>query len=564
VIITRVPIRIRGLGVSLLALSVPMVGDATQAPVQIQGCPYQVSYLSVGLDQAMPGRVARHAESDARLFVDFLREQVERESRPDQTCQVSQSGTVLTGERATKEAVREAFEREARKARPADLFAFFYGGISMVTNDGTRVPLASPEGCADLGPRCAVELRELKQWLDRVGAVNQLIVTEMGETAAFFKEFVSVTSESDPALADVLKRNRVVIAPARYGIESQAAGGGYLLAMLRETDFPLLKGPFTTDGRARLELALAAAQLRLEPILTGTDGQSYARVFYEREFMEYLLASPYIQGQMRSEVIPRIAAEADRRPGTGATNRALVIGTNVYAANSSWSELRNPVLDATTIAETLRTDYGFQVTLLVNADKTTILTALKDLQDMPYEPTDQVLIFFAGHGYFDERSQMGMLVASDSRSLATDRFQESYVDFARLQGFIDAIPAEHVLLMLDVCFGGAFSGRIGESGLRGDPMYENLSRDELVARKLRYRTRWYVTSGGREYVPDGRPGQHSPFARRVIDALRRRGGDDGILTLAELTSAIETIRPEPRVGAFGSNEPGSDFLFVAR
>jgi hypothetical protein len=77
-------------------------------------------------------------------------------------------------------------------------------------------------------------------------------------------------------------------------------------------------------------------------------------------------------------------------------------------------------------------------------------------------------------------------------------------------------------------------------------------------------TRKYLTSGSKEYVPDGRPGEHSPFARKLLDALRNYGGDDKILTLEEISTYVEKVSPQPRLGEFGINEPGSDFLFMVK
>jgi hypothetical protein len=91
-----------------------------------------------------------------------------------------------------------------------------------------------------------------------------------------------------------------------------------------------------------------------------------------------------------------------------------------------------------------------------------------------------------------------------------------------------------------------------------------MPRDEFIRRTLQFTTRQYLTSGGKQYVPDGRPGHHSPFASRLIDALRKTATSGGILTLAKLKSAVETLDPQPRAGGFGDDEPGSDFLFVAR
>src|SRR5262249_57607812 len=52
---------------------------------------------------------------------------------------------------------------------------------------------------------------------------------------------------------------------------------------------------------------------------------------------------------------------------------------------------------------------------------------------------------------------------------------------------------------------------------------------EFLKRKLKYDARQLLTSGGKEYVPDGIAGHHSPFAARFLDALATRGGPDGIL-----------------------------------
>ncbi len=87
---------------------------------------------------------------------------------------------------------------------------------------------------------------------------------------------------------------------------------------------------------------------------------------------------------------------------------------------------------------------------------------------------------------------------------------------------------------------------------------------EYIKRKLRYKTRKFVTSGGKEYVPDGRPGMHSPFARKLIEALRGEGGSDRVLTIQEIYGYVDKLSPEPRAGDFGSNAPGSEFVFVFR
>ena len=95
-------------------------------------------------------------------------------------------------------------------------------------------------------------------------------------------------------------------------------------------------------------------------------------------------------------------------------------------------------------------------------------------------------------------------------------------------------------------------------------MYTEVTNEEFIQRKQKYKTRLYLTSGGKEYVPDGRPGHHSPFARKFLESLRNYGGNDRILTMNEIIQYIERVEPQPRFGEFGDNEPGSDFLLLVK
>ncbi|MFO0701106.1 MAG: hypothetical protein U0236_17930 [Nitrospira sp.] len=79
---------------------------------------------------------------------------------------------------------------------------------------------------------------------------------------------------------------------------------------------------------------------------------------------------------------------------------------------------------------------------------------------------------------------------------------------------------------------------------------------------MKYKTRRYLTSGGTEYVPDGRPGAHSPFARKLLEALRSYGGKDGYLTIDNIQQYVEKVTPEPRAGSFGAHDPGGDLVLL--
>ncbi len=238
---------------------------------------------------------------------------------------------------------------------------------------------------------------------------------------------------------------------------------------------------------------------------------------------------------------------------------ALIFATNEY---EYWGNLLNPVKDAETIAQDLREIYGFETDLVINATQAQVILKLKEYLQKSYQANDQLLIFFAGHGQFDQTFREGYLVTRDSR--LDDDTKISYLPHSVLRSYVNNINCKHILLMMDVCFGGTFDPLLAAKGVRGEALSEDISPEEFIRRKLSTVTRKYITSGGKEYVPDGTPGQHSPFARKFLEALRSYGGKDQILTLSEVVSYLEKISPEPHAGEFGTNEPGSDFIFVAK
>jgi len=239
-------------------------------------------------------------------------------------------------------------------------------------------------------------------------------------------------------------------------------------------------------------------------------------------------------------------------------DRALIFATNIY---DSFSELVNPVIDATTVAEELQTNYFVQTELMVNPTLKESIEKLREYAKLDYGENDNLLIFFAGHGIYDKVFKEGYVIFRDSKS--DDVAKTSYLSHSNLRTMINNIPCNHVLLVMDVCFGGTFDPLIASRSRAAD-LYAEVNSEEFIQRKKKYKTRLYLTSGGNEYVPDGRPGHHSPFARKFLEALRNYGGSDGILTVNEIIQYVEKVEPQPRYGEFGDNEPGSDFILMVK
>lgn len=243
------------------------------------------------------------------------------------------------------------------------------------------------------------------------------------------------------------------------------------------------------------------------------------------------------------------AVMADRK------DYALLFAINKF---DNWNDLVNPIPDAEAIADELRVRYGFEVEIVRNSEQDEVMTKLREYAQRKYKPQDQLFIFFAGHGVYDEVFGEGFLVARNS--VRNDVSKNTYISHNRIRSNIDNIPCQHIFLTMDACFGGTFDPVLAASRAA---YYEVSNNQEYLVKKLSKKTRKYLTSGSKEYVPDGIPGHHSPFAANFLEALKSNGGEDRILILDEIKLYMERLRTTPRFGSFGTDENGSDFVFVA-
>ena len=238
---------------------------------------------------------------------------------------------------------------------------------------------------------------------------------------------------------------------------------------------------------------------------------------------------------------------------------ALLFATNEYA---TWPPLVNPVPDAKAIAQELQNGFGFETELVTNPTREEIVAKLREYSQKPFGDSDQLFIFFAGHGYYDEVFKQGYIVARDSR--LDDETRGTYESYDNLRSIINAMRTKHILLVMDACYSGTFDHRIGDAVSRGFESYANFSLPDLFANKVKLSTRKYLTSGGKDYVPDGAPGHHSPFAGHLLESLRSYGGNQGFLTFNNILASVDRTNPAPYWGEWGDNEPGSEFFFISK
>jgi hypothetical protein len=132
--------------------------------------------------------------------------------------------------------------------------------------------------------------------------------------------------------------------------------------------------------------------------------------------------------------------------------------------------------------------------------------------------------------------------------------------------YVNRIPSKHVVLIIDACFAGTLDRKIADSGLRGDTsmdIYAHVSLPELIERKEPKRTRRWIASGGKDFVPDGRPGHHSPFIAALLVTLNEAADRKGYATLNDIELGLNTVSPEPRWGDIqDENDAGADFILL--
>ncbi len=513
--------------------------------------------LSIGVNRNPPLSPLRTCETDAVSFADSL---------GSVAASVYKEVTKLTlvGKTASFDAVRDAFHQIIDRSRPEDTFVFFFAGHSTIDTVGDLHLLTRYVTVLDKPDYRGISGIALKTWSSQIQARNQLFVLDAGRTSFDkFRESLEMVKER---IRNLTETNIVMLAVSPWGAEFEKHG---FLSMC------LIEG-LSKDVRSvydREEKRIVSAW-GLETC-TSRIVYEYTAEHFPLKFriQQYVRGNDFILGcriaaedsaALKSERGARIVAPSKQNDGNEPlrerTDYALIFAANTY---EQWSSLTNPINDARTIQEELKDGYGFKTELVENAIQDSILSKLSEYREKKYTEKDQLVVFFAGHGDYDESMKEGYVVAKDSRAIRDDKFRKSLISHSQLRSMVDNLPCKHILVALDVCFGGTFDQRIASSSHRGDE-YEDVTDEKFMERNMKLTTRRYIASGGKNYVPDGRPGQHSPFARKFIEALRSYGGKNRILTIPMIEERVQRVDPEPYAGEFGSNEPGSGFFLRVR
>ncbi len=246
---------------------------------------------------------------------------------------------------------------------------------------------------------------------------------------------------------------------------------------------------------------------------------------------------------------PPVVSLADRIE-SGAKYYGLIIGIDNYQDNAI-SDLENPVKDAEKLYQVLTGYYNFKeenVNLLTDATRAKIMRSMDDLARI-VTPEDNLLIFYAGHGWWDENSSNGYWLPADADEVdKTNWFRNS-----TLVDYLKEIHSKHTLLITDACFGGSIFNMRSAFGNR-EKAYEKLY--ELPSRKA-------MTSGTLTKVPD-----RSSFTRFLIERLEEN--QERYLSSEQLFSSfrLAVINNSDAIPQYGEIEnvgdEGGDFIFLKK
>ena len=252
---------------------------------------------------------------------------------------------------------------------------------------------------------------------------------------------------------------------------------------------------------------------------------------------------------IRIEYNPPVVTLADKI-STESTYYALLIGIDDYT-DRDMEDLENPVRDAEKLYQTLTQRYTFDpenIQILKNPVRTDIINELDRLR-MKVKPSDNLLIFYAGHGYYDEAAQIGYWLPADATMKSTaDWFPNS-----TLVNHLRAIQSKHTLLITDACFAGSIFKSRSVSRAH-EIIYDRIY--ELPSRKA-------MTSGTLTEVPD-----ESPFIKYLIQRLKEN--KETYLSSEELFSSmkmavISNSNVLPQYGDIQNvGNEGGDFIFLKR
>jgi hypothetical protein len=229
---------------------------------------------------------------------------------------------------------------------------------------------------------------------------------------------------------------------------------------------------------------------------------------------------------------------------------ALIIGIQNYQ-DPSIANLDNPIRDAQSLYDILINRYTFdkaKILFLKDPKREDIINALDELADK-VTANDNLLIFYAGHGWWDEQADIGYWLPADARKNS----KVAWFSNSTLVDYLKQVKSKHTLLIADACFTGTIF-KTRSAFPDADKAIQKLY--ELPSRKA-------MTSGTLTEVPD-----RSSFMKYLCEELKDNRLE--YLSSEQLFSSIRiaVINNSDAVPQYGEirnvGDQGGDFIFIRK
>lgn len=321
-------------------------------------------------------------------------------------------------------------------------------------------------------------------------------------------------------------------------------------------------------GKVTADAGVRRLTLNGEPLAFDAQGVFRTTLDLSQGPMELRLSATDKQGNQTSVSFSAVAGAAaparntallpDHGVGSG-DYHALVIANQNYR---HWEQLDTPLRDAQDLKTLLERRYGFKVTLITDATRREMFTALNGLRTR-LGSNDNLLVFYAGHGDIDPVTQRGYWVPVDGER----RNRSNWMSVLDVTDQLNALPARQVLVVADSCY----SGTMARSALAAADADLSAGRRWDALRAMgRLRARVVLSSGGLEPVVDGGAGRNSLFTKSLLDVLNAVNEPIEARRVHAALAARFSLRaqrlrvqqkPEYAPIRFAGHEAG-DFLFV--
>ncbi|QYF95718.1 caspase family protein [Massilia sp. PAMC28688] len=284
----------------------------------------------------------------------------------------------------------------------------------------------------------------------------------------------------------------------------------------------------------------------VQPCTTIVEASSGACLITRAQLDEIHQAKAHTQADVKS-TRPKMASvpQIERKI-------AVLFGINDYT-DKQIPKLENAIPDVDAVARQLADKLGYEVTVVRNPVKADIIRTLNALSTR-VDPSDSVVIYYAGHGYSLEKNGAGYWLAAD----ANVNEPASWVSNSDIAQLLTGIRSRQMSLISDSCYSGGFA----REGM--DAVGQDVKVEEVLAK----RSVVVLSSGGDEPVADEGKGGHSIFAWHLMQVVGTIADwKPGSKIFTEVQSRVKKDFPQtPKYGSVSAagHQPGGDFLFEMR